>query len=167
MVLEAWALIAPKNATLDVFGDGPKREVLEMQAKDLPSIQFHGPIEDPARAYEVFDIAIMPSLWEPYGLSCIEARATGRPVIVSDVDGLPEQMRNGGGMVIANELPTWLHVFSADAQNLFLSVDAKKSKQTAIEDQKCALLAWTRILGPFLPEEMPSLTDTKSLPGLT
>ena len=156
LVLEAWSLIAPKNATLDIFGDGPKREALEAQARDLSNVRFHGKVEDPARAYEAFDVAIMPSRWEPYGLSCIEARAAGRPVIVSDADGLPEQVSSGGGMVVANNLAMWLQILSSDRQDLNLPVDAERSKQTAITHQKRAQLVWSQVLGNDISEQTSS-----------
>lgn len=41
--------------------------------------------------YQKSDICVVPSLWqEPFGLVAVEAMATGRPVVVSDVGGLQE-----------------------------------------------------------------------------
>lgn len=43
---------------------------------------------------------VMPSRWEPFGISAIEAMAVGTPVIASSVGGLPEvvaDFRGGGG----------------------------------------------------------------------
>ncbi len=145
-VLDAWALVAPKNATLDIFGDGPKREALEAQVADIASVRFHGKVDDPARAYEAFDVAIMPSRWEPYGLSCVEARAAGRKVIVSDVDGLPEQVGSGGGMIVGTELAAWLQVFSRAAGDLLIFASAERTRQSAINDQQRALAVWTTLL---------------------
>ena len=146
-VLEAWALIAPKNATLDIIGDGPKREALEAQAADLPGVRFHGKTDDPAQAYEQFDVAILPSRWEPYGMSCLEARAAGRTVIVSDVDGLPEQVRNGGGMIVAAGVAAWIQTFSSNIDGLATAGTAERSRQIAIKDQRRAEVAWEELLG--------------------
>jgi glycosyltransferase involved in cell wall biosynthesis len=44
-------------------------------------------------AVEVFaeaDIAVVPSLEEPFGTAAVEAMLAGRPLVVSDVGGLPE-----------------------------------------------------------------------------
>jgi glycosyltransferase involved in cell wall biosynthesis len=38
---------------------------------------------------------VIPSRYEPYGQVCLEARAAGRLIIISDVDGLPEQLSEG------------------------------------------------------------------------
>ena len=163
IALEAWTLIAPKNATLDIFGDGPKREALEASVKDFPNIRFHGKIDDPARAYESFDVALMPSRWEPYGLSCVEARAAGRSVVVADVDGLPEQMRSGGGMVVGTELASWLQVFSNAEGVLSLAKTAQRSRQSAINDQQAAQAAWTNLLGGSSDKDVRSADEPKSV----
>lgn len=52
--------------------------------------------EDLPAFFERCDAVICPSLWEPEGLECIEARAAGRPVLVPDVDALPEQAADCG-----------------------------------------------------------------------
>ena len=45
--------------------------------------------------YEEADICVMPSIWEPFGYSCIEMMSAGLPVIVSGVDGLNEIVTDG------------------------------------------------------------------------
>lgn len=144
--LEAWALLAPKGATLEIFGDGPKREALEAQVRDLPSVRFHGRVDDPATAYESIDVAILPSRWEPYGLSCLEARAAGRPVIVSDVDGLPEQVPNGGGFVVDRGMANWLKVFSSQPSALDIAEDPATLRQSAKDDAARAERGWAKLL---------------------
>lgn len=39
------------------------------------------------------DVVAIPSRWEAGGLINIGAREAGRPILVSPVDGLPEQLR--------------------------------------------------------------------------
>jgi len=144
--IEAWKLIAPSNATLEIFGDGPKREALEALASDAPSIRFHGRIDEPAKAYESIDIAILPSRWEPYGLSCLEARAAGRAVVVSDVDGLPEQVSEDAGMVVASNLAPWIKVFSKVSEGLLDKRSLKRSQLQAVEANDEAKAIWNGLL---------------------
>jgi len=146
VALKAWAMIAPKNATLDIYGDGPTREALQASVAGISSVRFHGSTNDPAQAYESFDIAIMPSRWEPYGLSCLEARAAGRAVIVADVDGLPEQVARGGGLVVDASLPTWLQIFSRDVDKLSIFSTADGARRSALQDQARAVEAWQELL---------------------
>ena len=46
--------------------------------------------EDRDRLYKVADVAVFPSLYEPFGIVALEAMAAGTPVVVSDVGGLSE-----------------------------------------------------------------------------
>jgi glycosyltransferase involved in cell wall biosynthesis len=53
---------------------------------------FHREIWD---AYRQADIAIVPSLVEPFGNTSVEAQLAGVPVIVTDAQGLPETVDAG------------------------------------------------------------------------
>ena len=49
---------------------------------------------DPARTFEDCDVAVVPSLLaESFGNTAVEAMLAGRPVVVSDIGGLPEVIR--------------------------------------------------------------------------
>ncbi len=56
------------------------------------SILFPGRISDEVRdgLFKVADVAVFPSLYEPFGIVALEAMAAGTPVVVSDVGGLSE-----------------------------------------------------------------------------
>ena len=54
------------------------------------------------------DIAVLPSIWdEPLGLTCIEAMATGLPVITTNKGGIPETVTPDCGLLlnVTNTLP--------------------------------------------------------------
>jgi len=146
LAVEAWKLIAPVNARLEIFGDGPRREALEAQAADMSSIRFHGRVDDPSKAYESIDVAILPSRWEPYGLSCLEARAAGRPVIVSDVDGLPEQVGEESGSVVGSGLAPWLKIFAHAPEKLWDEARAERTRQIAKEENARSVARWNAVL---------------------
>jgi glycosyltransferase involved in cell wall biosynthesis len=46
--------------------------------------------EDRERLYKTADVAVVPSLYEPFGIVPLEAMAAGCPVVASDVGGLSE-----------------------------------------------------------------------------
>jgi glycosyltransferase involved in cell wall biosynthesis len=46
--------------------------------------------EDRERLYKTADVAVVPSLYEPFGIVALEAMAAGCPVVASDVGGLSE-----------------------------------------------------------------------------
>jgi len=58
--------------------------------------------DDLVRLYRVADVAVFPSLYEPFGIVALEAMATGVPVITSDIGGFREVVRPG-----ENGLHTW------------------------------------------------------------
>jgi glycosyltransferase involved in cell wall biosynthesis len=52
--------------------------------------------EEVMAAWRHCGIAVVPSLWpEPFGLVAVEAMASGRPVVASDMGGLSEIVENG------------------------------------------------------------------------
>ncbi|MFC1596903.1 glycosyltransferase family 4 protein [Planctomycetota bacterium] len=53
------------------------------------------PREEALRSYMVMDIVAVPSLYEGFGLSAVEAMAFGKPVVASDVDELGHVVAHG------------------------------------------------------------------------
>jgi glycogen synthase len=60
------------------------------------SVEFLGYISDSTRdcLYEIVDVAVFPSLYEPFGIVALEAMAAGCNVIASDTGGLGEVVRH-------------------------------------------------------------------------
>ena len=79
-------------AVLVVAGDGPQRRVLQSQARGLP-VRFLRHISDRGRLAQLLataDVVIAPGPVETFGLSALEALASGTPVVVSSRSALPE-----------------------------------------------------------------------------
>ena len=78
------------------MGDGPEREKLTRLAAAAPAnlrVVLPGFMPDAARVNWLFDVFVMPSRYEGYGLALAEAMSTGVPVVVNPVDSLPELCR--------------------------------------------------------------------------
>jgi glycosyltransferase involved in cell wall biosynthesis len=88
------------NANLDIVGQGPDRTRLERLAWSLKlatHVRFHGYLPGAARdqlAAQAW-VAVCPSAFEGWGVSCVEAGARGLPVIASNVNGLRDSVRDG------------------------------------------------------------------------
>jgi glycogen(starch) synthase len=88
------------DVRLIVAGRGSYLPALQAQARDLglgDSARFLGWVSeaDLRGIVAAADIAIAPSLYEPFGLVALEAAALGTPVVVSDTGGLAEFAAHG------------------------------------------------------------------------
>ncbi|SJZ41940.1 glycosyltransferase family 4 protein [Selenihalanaerobacter shriftii] len=97
---------APKilSATPDtqfvIAGKGPMLDELKSQVYNFgiaDNVTFTGYIseEEKERLYQVADVAVFPSLYEPFGIVALEAMASKTPVVVSGVGGLDEIIEDG------------------------------------------------------------------------
>jgi glycogen(starch) synthase len=98
---------------LTLIGDGPEREKLEELAQTLGlngGVRFSGArdrgqiLEEMAAA----EVVVIPSLQEPFGLVALEAMAAGKPVVASDVGGLPEVLEGADAFLVPPGEPTEL-----------------------------------------------------------
>jgi N-acetyl-alpha-D-glucosaminyl L-malate synthase BshA len=85
-------------SVLVMVGDGPDRHDAEQEARDLgvdAHVQFLGKIDSVAPLLAAADLFVLLTSSESFGLSALEALASGTPVIGTDAGGLPEVVRNG------------------------------------------------------------------------
>ncbi len=83
------------NTKFVVAGEGWHRSELERISKELlieDKVLFTGylPEKDFLPYFNVADILVVPSTYEPFGIVALEGMATKTPIIVSDVGGLSE-----------------------------------------------------------------------------
>ncbi len=83
------------NVKFIISGEGAKGEDLKNQvfAAGLEEkVKFTGQVDFKLRnsLYNIADVAVFPSLYEPFGIVALEAMITQTPVVVSDVGGLGE-----------------------------------------------------------------------------
>jgi len=81
------------GAKLLMVGDGPERPAMEDLVKDYgltDDVRFLGKQEQMEEILVVSDLFILPSEYESFGLSALEAMAASMPVISTNAGGLPE-----------------------------------------------------------------------------
>ncbi|NGQ93753.1 DUF1957 domain-containing protein [Brevibacillus sp. SYP-B805] len=102
LLLEAVPAILAKHpdVTVVVAGTGPMQD--ELQALAAASgisgrVRFLGFVDDDTRnaLFCLADLAVFPSLYEPFGIVALEAMAYRTPLLVADTGGLAEIVRHG------------------------------------------------------------------------
>lgn len=101
VLLDAWPTVtAAVDAHLVIAGTGESLEQLKALAAALglgTTVTFTGFItnEDRDRLYHAADLAVFPSLYEPFGIVALEALANACPIVVSNAGGLAEVVQHG------------------------------------------------------------------------
>lgn len=100
MLLHAFAELSHTHADVDLLlaGDGPLRGELEQLCQKLKiadRVKFLGVRSDVPDLLHAADVFALTSLSEAASLTLLEAMASGLPVVVTDVGGNPEIVRDG------------------------------------------------------------------------
>ena len=93
--IHAAALVKKKyrSAKFVIVGDGPFRYWLETMAQQYgvkDCIEFTGFRPDPLSIAAGFDVFVMTSMRETFGMALVEAMSLGVPAVASNVGGIPE-----------------------------------------------------------------------------
>lgn len=103
VLLRAWRDLAPDpTARLALVGDGPQRSELESLAPS--GVTFVGETDDVRRWIAAADLMVFPSRWEGMSLAVLEALASGRSIVATDVSGMREAMGDVGALVPADDV---------------------------------------------------------------
>jgi glycogen(starch) synthase len=83
-----------------VAGTGPHEAELVARARTLRvlrAVEWAGfvPEAQLAPLFAAADVAVVPSLYEPFGIVALEAAAAGTPLVVAEVGGLADLVANG------------------------------------------------------------------------
>lgn len=73
---------------------GGEVEQLAVEAGADNSIIFAGFVKDTPRLFAALDVFLLPSEWEGFPVSILEAMQAGVPIVATNVGGIPEMIRN-------------------------------------------------------------------------
>lgn len=112
------------NLRVIIAGEGPLEAGLRTAARELglaDHVHFIGPRTDLADVMRLFDVYVLPSLWEGLPMAVLEALAAGVPLVATSVGGVPSAVRDGETGVLVRPgdpigLATALSALLADAK---------------------------------------------------
>lgn len=112
-----------RRLRLVIAGEGLSKDQLKTLASDLGVAgvtEFLGYVPHPKvpEIINTFSVFVVPSVWESFGVAALEASACGIPVIVSNVGGLIEVVRDGiTGLVVPPRSPDSIAISLAKLMN--------------------------------------------------
>ena len=151
ILIDAVKQIPDSRVKLKIGGGGEDEAKFKQLAANCPNIEFVGRIDDVPAFLSQCDAVVIPSRWEPWGNVCLEARAAGKPIIASAVDGLSEQIQNFGLLV-----PPGNSVALAKAIQELVNLPTDKLIAMGEQGKTSAINAWETYLSNWekLLEEM-------------
>lgn len=103
-LLRAVALTRPASFKLLVAGGGERTDYVSLaeQLGIRSQVVFLGLVSEIERIYAIADIFVLPTLNDPFGMSILEAMASGLPVVTSCAvyNGCAETIRNGEALLL-------------------------------------------------------------------
>ena len=154
-LIEAMDRLAPGLAELTLFGSGPEEPQLAALASERANVHLLPATNDIAPQLRDCDAVLVPSRFEPFGLVATEARLAGRPIIVADVDGLPEQVRGGGivaPMQNADEIARAIQLLS----QLDLPALGRGARASVLSQHDGIIAGWQAVIRRAAPQTLAS-----------
>ncbi len=139
----------PEPITLSVVGgdensqEKTRLQTLVTQLQLAQSVRFVGAVsqDDLPIHYNSADVCVLPSHYESFGLAALEAAACGRPVVASEVGGLPTIVDSGTtGFLVP---PKRIDVMAERLCEL-LNDDLLRSRMGAAARRHAETLSWDR-----------------------
>lgn len=90
-LLEAFRVLRNDSVSLDIYGEGPLRESLQQEIdRQGINVALKGKRPDIHTVLQDYDLYVMSSRYEGFGIAPVEAMATGLPLLLSDLPVLRE-----------------------------------------------------------------------------
>jgi glycosyltransferase involved in cell wall biosynthesis len=106
-LLEAFDRLATRvpKCTLEIWGTGSEAAAVDRRIEQSPFKERvhrrgHAPREQVSEIMRSHGVYCMPSHGEPFGMTLLEAMASGVPVVTTDCGGPPHILREEGGRVV-------------------------------------------------------------------
>ena len=158
LLLEAMARVPADLATLKLAGAGPEASRLGAMAERLPHVKLVAPFSSPNAFLQGVDLVAIPSRWEAFGLVGTEARAAGRPILASRVDGLIDQLGTGAYAHACGNVSSIVRGIYRAASARDLTARGLIARRDAASEHDGMIDGWADLL--LSAEGLPARNDT-------
>ena len=143
--IKAISYLAPLKPNLLVVSTGDV-SLFKKMASDIgvaEQVLFVGRSQEVWKYFAACDVFLLPTLYEAFGLTVLEAMASGLPALVSDKAGAAELIQDGYNGLLLKD-PTDASEIAAKLEGLFLN--ERFSKQLGAEARRTALqFSWESV----------------------
>lgn len=177
ILLEAFGKVAPEwpRLHLVIAGEGPLRKELELhkgtQSPANGRVHFLGQRNDIPRLMASCDLFVLASRWEGMPNALLEAMATGKPCVATNVEGSSELLGYGqagehaqrGWLVPINDPETLAEAIDKAISSETRSTEIAKSAQAYIEKQlttQATISAYDFLYRQLLQVSPPALSTS-------
>ena len=134
------------NSHFWVAGKGSSQKYARLLKKKklTNKVTYLGPVKSIWKWYQVCDLMILPTLYDPFSNSCLEALACGCPVITTERNGAKDIiLRSNGGIII----PSGSEIKNHFNEQLFSLLEDQKQRKISIEvSENCIQNEMTKYL---------------------
>ncbi len=129
VLLDAFRIVVEHHpdAHLWLIGEGELRDELEKLARELDiegQVSLLGARTDIPELLSAMDIFVLSSLWEGQPIVLLEAMVSGKPVVATNVDGIPEIIENGKSGLLVE--PANVDVLASAIERLIVNSELRK-----------------------------------------
>jgi glycosyltransferase involved in cell wall biosynthesis len=143
--------LASDNLRLVIGGFGADDAMLREAAAGCERISFVGKVTDVAGFLSQCHVVAIPSRYETYGQVANEARAAGRPILVSTAGGLPEQVGDGG-IIVNCDAPDKLLAALRLLPIMPLDIMGRSGRLSTTNDRATRVHQWRQLLLQGVPK---------------
>ena len=139
-LIRAFEKLRGRNFELHIYGTGiQKNELEQLIAQTGANVLLKGEVKNASRLLNQYDLYVMPSEFEGFSLSILEAMAMEIPMLVSDIPSFREQCADTAVFFDLEDTGDFIRKLEE------LATDKEKRKQLAVSAKK-------RVLGNFTLE---------------
>jgi len=146
LLIDAMAQIPPYLAELKLAGTGPDAAKLRARSQYLPNVQIVDAFSSPSAFLSEVDTVAIPSRWEAFGLVGIEARASGRPIVAAQIDGLIDQTDETGFPHAPNDVPSLVDAIKRAATANDINQRGQTAQKRASWEYEEMIERWVALL---------------------